>query len=104
MIMFFMVVATAFTAMALIPPSGSAFASIGECRRPQSPKSAVNGRGTPATMAGLSDTDIACSGQAWGAENADCLAMIAKESGRSDARKVRLIADAGAQSTAPNVF
>ena len=35
-------------------------------------------------IAGLSDTDIACNGQAWGAETAECLAMIAKESGQDD--------------------
>jgi hypothetical protein len=53
---------------------------------------------------GLSDIDIACGGQAWGAETAECLATIARTSGRSDARKVRLIADAQAQMTTPNVF
>ena len=102
MIMFFTVVAIAFTAMALVPPSGSAFASMGMSAT-AIVESAVNAA-EPATMAGLSDTDIACSGQAWGAENVDCLATIAKASGRSDARKVRLIANAGAQSTTPNVF
>ena len=54
--------------------------------------------------AGLSETDIACRGQAWGAESAECLATIAKESGRSEARKIRLIAAAEAQTTTPNVF
>lgn len=101
MIMFFMVVATAFTAMALIPPSGSAFASMGI---------SVTAIAKPAVKAelsmaaNLSDIDIACSGQTWGVENADCLAVIARNSGRNGARNVRLIAEAKARTTIPNVF
>ena len=102
MIMFFMVVATAFTAMALIPPSGSAFASMGVSATAIAAP-AVKAEASVAA-ASLSDIDIACSGQAWGAESAECLATIARTSGRSDARKVRLIADAEAQTTVPNVF
>jgi hypothetical protein len=43
---------------------------------------------------GLSETDIACHGQVWGAESAECLAMIAKQSGRIDGRTVRVLAGA----------
>jgi hypothetical protein len=99
MIMFFMIVATAFTAMALVPPSGSAFASMGVSTAAIAQPSV---KAEVSATAAFSDIDIACSGQAWGAENADCLAMIARASGRSDLRKVRLIADA--ETKVPNVF
>lgn len=101
MIMFFIVVATAFTAMALVPSAGSAFASIGVSATAVA-EPAIKAE-EPVT-AGLTDIEITCSGQAWGAENADCLAAIAKDSGRNDARKVRLIANAEAQTAIPNVF
>ena len=102
MIMFFMVVATAFTAMAFLPPAGSAFVSMGVSTTAIAAPSVKAEASEDA--AGLSDIDIACGGQAWGAETAECLATIARTSGRSDARKVRLIADAQAQMTTPNVF
>jgi hypothetical protein len=100
MIMFFMIVATAFTAMALVPPSGSAFASMGVSTAAVAGPS-VKAKAS-ATAVAFSDIDIACSGQAWGAENADCLAMIARGSGRSDFRTVRLIADV--ETKVPHVF
>ena len=45
----------------------------------------------------MSETDIACRGQAWGAESEACLAVIAKEAGKGEARKIRLIAAAEAR-------
>ena len=52
----------------------------------------------------VSDIDRACEGQAWGGESADCLKMIARESGKADL-KVRLIADAApADLNTPNIF
>ena len=52
----------------------------------------------------MSDVDRACEGQSWGGECADCVTMIARESGKSDL-KVRLIADAApADFNTPNIF
>jgi hypothetical protein len=52
----------------------------------------------------MSDVDRACQGQSWGGESAECLKMIARESGKADL-KVRLIADAAPDNpTTPNIF
>lgn len=52
----------------------------------------------------MSDVDRACQGQSWGGESVECLAMIARESGKADL-KVRLIADAAPDDIdTPNVF
>jgi hypothetical protein len=100
MIMFFIIVATAFAAMMLVPPSGSVFASLGVSSAVAEPSVETH---ATASAGGLSEIEIACSGQAWGAENADCLAVIAKESG-SHMRKIRVIANAEPQTAIPNVF
>jgi hypothetical protein len=92
MIMFFLVVAAAFTAMTVVPPSGAAFASFGVPAAVSAP--ALNTMTAGPKNVGLSDTDIACHGQVWGAESAECLAMIARQSGRTDGRTVRVIAGA----------
>jgi hypothetical protein len=89
MIMFFLIVAAAFTAMVLVPPSGAAFALFGAPALVSGPASAE----TPSAV-GPSETEIACRGQAWGAESVKCLAMIARESGRSDGQTVRVVAGA----------
>ncbi len=88
MIMFFLIAAAAFTAMAAVPPSGAAFASF---KAPAVASLQATDVDMPGNV-GLSETEIACNGQAWGAESAECLAMIAKESGRIDGRMVRVIA------------
>lgn len=93
MIMFFLVVLTAFAAMALVPPSGAAFASFAVSAAASSPAVESAGAGRPENV-GLSDVEIACHGQAWGAENAECLAAITRDSGRADGRMVRVIAGA----------
>lgn len=87
MIMFFLVAAAAFTAMAVVPPTGSAFALFKAPVAVSTPASAD----APHNV-GLSEMDIACYGQAWGAEGAACLATIARESGRTGGRQVRVIA------------
>lgn len=52
----------------------------------------------------MSDVDRACQGQNWGGESAECLKMIARDSGKADL-KVRMIADAApADLNTPNVF
>ena len=86
MIMFFLIVAAAFIAMAAVPPSGAAFALF------KAPAVASAPGTGAANNTGLSEAGMACHGQAWGAESAECLATIAKESGRADGRKVRVIA------------
>ena len=95
MIMFFLVAAAAFTAMAVVPPSGVAFASFGVAEAASAPvvKPAAAEIDTPKNV-GLSEIEIACNGQVWGAESAECLAMIAKESGRTDGHMVWVIAGA----------
>jgi hypothetical protein len=90
MIMFFMVVATAFIAMALVPPSGAALSSL---RISEAAKTGPAATGTLKTV-GLSEIEIACQGQAWGDEGPGCLATIAKDSGRPDGHRVRVIAGA----------
>jgi len=89
MILFFLVILTAFMAMALVPPSGIALTSLAGSTTATPPAEA----GAPKTV-GLSEIDVACHGQAWGAESAECLAVIAKDSGRPDGRPVRVIAGA----------
>ncbi|HEY6632536.1 MAG TPA: hypothetical protein VIZ90_13865 [Rhizobiaceae bacterium] len=89
MIMFFLVVAAAFTAMAVVPPSGAAFATFEAPVVGSAPAKAD----TPKNV-GLSETEIACHGQIWGAENTQCLAAIAHESGRAGGRNVRVLAGA----------
>lgn len=101
MIMFFMVVVTAFTAMALVPSAGSAFASFGVTAFAQP---AVTTGATAENTTGPTEIEIACHGQAWGAQDTECLTVIARESGRDEAREVRLIADAGVEPNTPNVF
>jgi hypothetical protein len=90
MIMFLVVAAAAFTAMALMPPAGSAFATLGTAPQTVQTKAGTNEQ----PNVGLSEIDIACSGQAWGAQTPECLAMIAKDSGRGDGRVIRVIAGA----------
>lgn len=52
----------------------------------------------------MSPKEVACEGQAWGTESADCLVMIARESGRDGDVKVRRLASAEPLLTTPNVF
>lgn len=101
MAMFFMIVATTFAAAAFMAPTDPAFASLGSAST-----SIVGHAGVTAKTARLpmSETEFACRGQAWGAETEECLTVIARESGRAEARKVRLIAAAEPQGTTPNIF
>ena len=89
MIMFFLVVAAAFTAMAVVPPSGAAFATFGVPA-----VGAASATVDAAGNVGLTEVEISCHGQIWGAENTACLAAIARESGRATGRTVRVIAGA----------
>jgi hypothetical protein len=90
MIMFLVVAAAAFSAMALMPPAGAAFDTLGT--ETQTVETKADAEAQP--NVGLSEIDIACGGQAWGAQTPECLATIAKESGRIDGRTIRVIAGA----------
>lgn len=90
LVLFFLIVATAFAAMALVPPSGVAFAFLGSSPAVSAP--VINGEAAAVPVKDISETEIACHGQAWGAETAQCLSVIGKEGGVS--RAVRVIAGA----------
>lgn len=96
MAMFSVLVIASLSSMALAPTSGPAFASMG-------PSRSIDGAHTTAKTDRLmlSQTEIACRGQAWGAESEVCVETIARETG---ARKVRLIASAEPVRTTPNIF
>ncbi|MER8897700.1 hypothetical protein [Mesorhizobium sp. M0676] len=98
--MFSMLGACALAVMLLTPASGPAFASLNP------PANVVQGAPTTIKTARLPEPEIdfACQGQAWGAESAECLRVIAAQSGVHKARSVRMIANAAPLTTTPNVF
>lgn len=100
MAMFSVLVFVALASMALVPTNDPAFATMGSAPR------AIDGARTTqkTNRLQLAQTDIACQGQAWGAENETCLIAIARESGMRDMQKVRLIAGAVPVHTTPNIF
>ena len=104
LVMFVVIVTTAFASMAFVPTSGPAFASIGKYHSVVARVSDEPRTTAKADRLQLSETEIACSGQAWGAENEACLRVIAKESGKSATRPIRLIAAAEPDLSTPNVF
>lgn len=97
MAMFSVLVIASLSSMVLAPTSGPAFASMGAAPR------SIDGARTTAKTSRLllSETEIACRGQAWGAQSETCVETISKENG---ARKVRLIASAEPVRTTPNIF
>ncbi|ESY39914.1 hypothetical protein X747_21585 [Mesorhizobium sp. LNJC384A00] len=98
--MFSMLGACALAVMFLTPASGPAFASLNP------PANVVQGAPTTIKTARLPEPEIdfACQGEAWGAESAECLRVIAAQSGVHKARAVRMIANAAPLTTTPNVF
>ncbi|MER8921746.1 hypothetical protein [Mesorhizobium sp. M0802] len=98
--LFSMLGACALAVMFLTPASGPAFASLNP------PANVVQGAPTTIKTARLPEPEIdfACQGQAWGAESAECLRVIAAQSGVHKARSVRMIANAAPLTTTPNVF
>ncbi|ESW81863.1 hypothetical protein NKH47_21240 [Mesorhizobium sp. M1060] len=98
--MFSMLGACALAVMFLTPASGPAFASLNP------PANVVQGAPTTIKTTRLPEPEIdfACQGQAWGAESAECLRVIAAQSGVHKARSVRMIANAAPLTTTPNVF
>ena len=105
MAMFAIFVSVAFAAMMAVPNAGTAFGFRDAGTVPAVAKQAQGNRATPKTdRAPMSEIDIACRGQAWGSESAGCLSVIEKESGKRDARKIRVIANAAEPGTTPNIF
>ena len=100
MAMFSVFVIASLSSMVLAPTSGPAFASMGSMPR------VIDGAHTTdkTDRLPLSETEIACRGQAWGAESKICVETIAKQAGMREARKVRLIASAEPVRTTPNIF
>ena len=100
MAMFMLIGASAFVGMLVAPASGPAFASINP------PANVVQGAPTTVKTARLPEPEIdfACKGQNWGAESADCLRVIAEQSGQHRARAVRMIANAAPLTNTPNIF
>ena len=100
MAMFMMLSAVAFVGMMFTPTIGPAFASLNP------PANVVDGAPTTIKTARLPmpEIDFACKGQAWGAESADCLRVIAAQSGKHRDRAVRMIANAAPLANTPNVF
>ena len=100
MAMFSIVAAVALTTMAFVPTSGPVLASFNE------PTKITEGVQTTDKTSRLPqrETDIACRGQAWGAESETCLAQIAKEAGKNENFRVRKLAAAEPLSSTPNIF
>ena len=100
MVMFSIVAAVALTTMAFVPTSGPVLVSFNE------PTNITEGVQTTEKTSRLPqrETDIACRGQAWGAESETCLAQIAKEAGKNENFRVRKLAAAEPLSSTPNIF
>lgn len=103
MVMFAMLVAVGFVSMALMmPASGAVLAK--PTGAPQKIADQSRETGKTSRLPPMSDTDRACQGQAWSAESEECLVVIARESGKAETRKIRMIANAEPLTTVPNVF
>jgi hypothetical protein len=102
MVMFAMLVSVAFVSMALMVPASSAV--------PTAPDGAPAkladqlGRAEKGDRLLRSGMDHACQSQVWGAESEACLLAMAKESGKAQPRKIRMIANAEPLTTTPNIF
>lgn len=103
MVMFAMLVSAAFVSMALMMPASGAVPAKPN-RAPVKIADQSHETGKSSRLPPMSDTDRACQGQAWGAESEECLVVIARESGKREERKIRMIANAEPLKTVPNVF
>jgi hypothetical protein len=101
MVMFAALAGICLGSMALIPTAGPALASAE--RAPVKMAETIENSGKGARLVPLTETDIACYGQAWGNEDEECLLMIARDSGR-DTRQIRMIASAEPDTQRPNLF
>lgn len=100
MVMFAVIVAAAFASMALVSSPGLASVSFSK----PAPAKVTGVATAKADRLPLRETDVACKGQAWGAESEACLVAIARQAGKHDMRSIRLVAIAELATTAPNIF
>lgn len=100
MVMFAIVVGAAFASMAFVPTAGPAFATF------SAPMKLNEDVRTTAKLARIpfKETDIVCRGQEWTNESDACMRVMADESGADVNRKVRKLANAEPNTTAPNIF
>ena len=103
MVMFAMLVSAAFVSMALMMPASSAVVAK-PSGAPVKIADQFRETGKTSRLPPMTDAGWACHGQAWGTESEECLVAIAQESGKMEARKIRMIANAEPLKTVPNVF
>ena len=101
MVMFAALSGICLGAMALVPAVGPALVSAERGNVKQAEFIAPTEKG--ARVVSMSESDIACYGQAWGSEDEECLLTIARDSGR-DAQHIRMIASADTESDDANLF
>jgi len=99
MMMFGVIVATAFISMFLLAGPRPAQAAVNPVAMERSGEPASTRK---TSRLPVSETDRVCQGQAWGAESLECLLMIAKEAG--EPRTIRLVAADRVNSQTPNIF
>lgn len=99
MAMFATLAVAALVTAALMPPAGVTMSSHGAGNAVPAVQRDLPAKGP--RLVNSSDADAACQGQAWGAESAQCLSVIARESGREGAQMIRLIA---ADGPSTNIF
>src|SRR5262245_5695925 len=92
MLMFATLVTAAFISMALMSPASAILAAHDGAPVKLADRAPDTGKSS--RLPPVSNSGRACHGQAWGAETEDCLLAIIKESGKSDTRKIRMIASA----------
>jgi hypothetical protein len=100
MAMFAVLVTAAFLSMALLTPA-SAILPDGAKPKLADP---AHDTGKTSRLPPVSDAGRACHGQAWGAESEDCVLAIIRGSGKSETRRIRMIASAEPLRTTPNIF
>jgi hypothetical protein len=103
MVMFAMLVSAAFVSMALMMPASSAVVAK-PSGAPVKIADQFRETGKASRLPSMTDAGQACHGQSWGAESEECLVVIARESGKTEARNIRMIANAEPLKTVPNVF
>ncbi len=103
MIMFAMLVSASFASMALMMPASGAVSTKAD-DAPAKLADQARDMDKTGRLRPVSDTDRVCQGQAWGAENETCLLVIAKENGKAEQRRIRMIANATPLKSTPNVF
>ncbi|MBL8583886.1 MAG: hypothetical protein JNL61_16885 [Rhizobiaceae bacterium] len=103
MVLFVTVVVSAFLAMALHPAGRTALVSPQRAMTSEVMVAEASQK-APRLHLAADQVDV-CDGQNWGAEDEACLQEIARQSGRDEVRKVRMIASAATgPATAPNIF